>query len=55
MLKKVYKYIAPPSAKDEKPDEDGITESMLEFDWDRDVETEVKRFIKYMKWNGMIC
>ncbi|KAF8905439.1 hypothetical protein CPB84DRAFT_1844850 [Gymnopilus junonius] len=38
VLKKEYKYVAPPSAKDDKPDENGITESMLDFSWDRDVE-----------------
>jgi len=38
VLRKEYKYVAPPSAKDEQPDENGITESMLDFSWDRDVE-----------------
>ncbi|RDX56197.1 hypothetical protein K466DRAFT_580872 [Polyporus arcularius HHB13444] len=38
VLKKEYKYVPPPVESDEKPDEDGITESMLEFSWDRDVE-----------------
>ncbi|KAF8168251.1 hypothetical protein B0H34DRAFT_52839 [Crassisporium funariophilum] len=38
VLKKEFKYLAPPSLKDEKPDADGISDSMLEFSWDRDVE-----------------
>ncbi|KAG6814014.1 hypothetical protein H0H92_003864 [Tricholoma furcatifolium] len=37
VLKKEFKFVPPPAAADEKPDEDGITESMLEFSWDRDV------------------
>jgi template-activating factor I len=40
VLKKEFKYNAPPSAADEKPDEDGITESMLDFSWERDVEAQ---------------
>ena len=43
MLKKEYKYMAPPVAKDEKPDEFGIAEYMLDFDWERDVEPQVCR------------
>ena len=42
MLKKEYKYVPPPVESDEKPDEDGITDSMLEFSWDRDVEPTVR-------------
>ncbi|KAG6869152.1 hypothetical protein C0993_012251 [Termitomyces sp. T159_Od127] len=37
VLKKEFKYVPPPAAANEKPDEDGITDSMLEFSWDRDV------------------
>jgi len=40
VLKKVYKFIPPPAAKDETPDEHGITDSMLDFDWERDVEPQ---------------
>ncbi|KAJ7275406.1 hypothetical protein B0H12DRAFT_1087120 [Mycena haematopus] len=40
VLKKEYKYNAPPGAADEKPDADGITESMLDFSWERDVEPQ---------------
>ncbi|OCB91174.1 hypothetical protein A7U60_g1582 [Sanghuangporus baumii] len=40
VLKKVYKYTPPPAAKDEKPDDDGITPSMLDFDWTRDIEPQ---------------
>ena len=42
VLKKEYKYVPPPVESDEKPDEDGITDSMLEFSWDRDVEPTVR-------------
>ncbi|KAJ7169487.1 hypothetical protein C8R46DRAFT_1088938 [Mycena filopes] len=40
VLKKEYKYNAPPSAADDKPDADGITETMLDFSWERDVEAQ---------------
>ncbi|KAJ7630571.1 hypothetical protein FB45DRAFT_915903 [Roridomyces roridus] len=39
VLKKQYKYIAPPNA-DTKPDADGITAAMLDFSWERDVEAQ---------------
>lgn len=42
-MKKVYKYVAPESAKTETPDESGIKDSMVDFDWDRDIEQEVRR------------
>jgi len=38
VLKKEYKYVPPPAAGEDKADEDGITESMLDFSWERDVE-----------------
>ncbi|KAE9410697.1 hypothetical protein BT96DRAFT_870417 [Gymnopus androsaceus JB14] len=38
VLTKEYKWVAPPAAADEKPDADGLTESMLDFSWDRDVK-----------------
>ncbi|KAF9056680.1 hypothetical protein BJ165DRAFT_1435570 [Panaeolus papilionaceus] len=37
VLKKQYKYVAP-TAEKETPDADGITQSMLDFSWERDVE-----------------
>ncbi|KAF7789201.1 hypothetical protein EIP86_000140 [Pleurotus ostreatoroseus] len=40
VLKKEYKFIPPPAAADEKPDADGVTQSMLEFSWERDVEAK---------------
>ncbi|PCH33357.1 hypothetical protein WOLCODRAFT_135080 [Wolfiporia cocos MD-104 SS10] len=43
VLKKEYKYLAPPAAADEKPDADGITPSMLEFSWERDVEPQAMK------------
>lgn len=42
MLKKVYKYTLPPNAKDDKPDADGVTEWMVDFSWERDVEPQVR-------------
>ncbi|THH19071.1 hypothetical protein EUX98_g8843 [Antrodiella citrinella] len=40
VLKKEYKYIPPPAASSEQADSDGITESMLDFSWERDVEAQ---------------
>ncbi|KAH8100477.1 hypothetical protein BXZ70DRAFT_937338 [Cristinia sonorae] len=40
VLKKEYKYIPPPAASTDKADEDGITETMLDFSWERDVEAQ---------------
>jgi template-activating factor I len=41
VLKKEFKYVPPPAAAQDKPDADGITESMLEFSWERDVVPSV--------------
>ena len=41
-LKKQYKYVPPPVEVEEKADADGITESMLEFSWERDAQPEVR-------------
>lgn len=38
ILKKEYKYMAPASAESDAPDENGVTNAMLDFSWDRDVE-----------------
>jgi len=38
ILKKEYKRVLPPAAAGEEPDEDGITESMVDFSWERDVK-----------------
>ncbi|KIK05549.1 hypothetical protein K443DRAFT_675108 [Laccaria amethystina LaAM-08-1] len=43
VLKKEFKFVSPPAAKDEKPDEYGITESSLDFSWERDVELSVTK------------
>jgi len=37
VLKKEYKYVPAPASSNETPDADGITPSMLEFSWERDV------------------
>jgi template-activating factor I len=38
VLKKEYKYNAPKPEDGDKPDEDGVTDAMLDFSWERDVE-----------------
>ncbi|KAI0343987.1 hypothetical protein BDW22DRAFT_1327620 [Trametopsis cervina] len=38
VLKKEFKYAPPPGAADETPGEDGLTDSMIDFNWERDVE-----------------
>lgn len=45
MLKKEYKFVPAPAAASEKADEDGITDSMLEFSWERDVEPQVRTVV----------
>ncbi len=42
VLKKEYKYVPPPVDTGDKPDADGITDTMLEFSWERDVEPQVR-------------
>lgn len=41
VLKKEYKFVPPPEAAGEQPDEDGLTPSMLSFVWARDVKPSV--------------
>ncbi|EMD41636.1 hypothetical protein CERSUDRAFT_110207 [Gelatoporia subvermispora B] len=43
VLKKEYQYVPPNSAGDDKADEDGITESMLDFSWERDVKPQATK------------
>jgi len=40
VLKKEYKYVPPPGngASSDTPSEDGITQAMLDFDWNRDID-----------------
>ncbi|KAI0702426.1 hypothetical protein BC835DRAFT_1263769 [Cytidiella melzeri] len=40
VLKKEFKYVPPEVAADEKPGEDGLTDSMIDFNWERDVESK---------------
>jgi len=40
VLKKEYKFEPSNAAKDEEPDADGITPSMLDFSWERDVTAQ---------------
>jgi hypothetical protein len=42
ILKKEYqRVLSPATAGKEKPDEDGITESMVDFSWERDIKISV--------------
>jgi hypothetical protein len=41
VLKKEYKFEPSSAAANEEPDADGITPSMLEFSWERDVTAQV--------------
>jgi template-activating factor I len=41
VLKKEFKYVPPPSAQNDVPGPDGITEAMIDFSWDRDVAISV--------------
>ncbi len=41
VLKKEYKYVPPPSAQNDAPEQDGITAAMIDFNWDRDVAISV--------------
>ena len=38
----MYKYVQPEGAKEGKPDENGVTDAMFEFSWERDVEPQVR-------------
>lgn len=44
-MKKEYKYVPASSAESDMPDENGISDSMLDFSWDRDVEMSVSRMM----------
>jgi template-activating factor I len=44
VLKKEYKFNMQATDASDKPDENGITDAMLEFSWDRDVEPQVMRY-----------
>jgi len=43
VLKKEYKFEPSNAAADEEPDTDGITRSMLEFSWERDVTAQATK------------
>ncbi|KAI0274858.1 hypothetical protein BC834DRAFT_850042 [Gloeopeniophorella convolvens] len=43
VLKKEYKFEPSNAAADEQPDADGITPSMLEFSWERDVASQATK------------
>jgi template-activating factor I len=40
-LKKEYKYVPASTGESDTPDENGITDAMLDFSWDRDVKISV--------------
>lgn len=44
MLKKEYKFTPP---KGEKPDSDGLTPTMIDFNWERDVAPGVSIYHSY--------
>lgn len=46
VLKKVYKFVPSNAAADEKPDADGLTPSMEDFSWERDVVIEVSGLVR---------
>lgn len=41
LLKKEYKYLPPKPSDDDKPDENGITEAMIDFSWEQHTEALV--------------
>ncbi|KAH9835830.1 uncharacterized protein C8Q71DRAFT_908227 [Rhodofomes roseus] len=43
VLKKEYKWSPGPAAAEEKPDADGLTGSMIDFSWERDVEPQATK------------
>ncbi|KAM6497982.1 hypothetical protein JOM56_005930 [Amanita muscaria] len=43
VLKKVYKYVPSPEASDEQPDEDGITPSMIDFEWGKNSKSSAMK------------
>jgi hypothetical protein len=45
VLKKEYKFKPSNTTANEEPDADGITQSMLDFSWERDVTAQVYRYL----------
>jgi len=43
VLKKEYKFVPSNAAANEEPDADGITQSMLDFSWERDVTAQATK------------
>ena len=41
LLKKEYKYVQTEGAKAGKPDENGVTDAMVDFSWERDIGPQV--------------
>ncbi|KAF9535465.1 hypothetical protein CPB83DRAFT_841799 [Crepidotus variabilis] len=48
VLKKEYSFIPSPASENETPDEHGITDSMLDFSWERDVKISANK----IDWKG---
>ncbi|CAE6416830.1 unnamed protein product [Rhizoctonia solani] len=46
VLKKYYKYTAPPevSVEDSTPDSNGVTNIMIDFNWERDIDISVSAY-----------
>lgn len=43
VLKKEFKHVPPPAEGDDKPDADGVTNSMLDFSWERDTKASATK------------
>ena len=52
---KDYKYTPPAAASDDKPDENGITLAMLDFDPDRDVQPQVGTCSNFKTFVLFLC
>jgi template-activating factor I len=56
VLKKEYKFQAPPAEATDMKDADGITESQLDFSWERDVEIGVRAFsVSHSSFAYSVC
>ena len=49
VLKKEYKYVKPEGAASGQADENGITDAMFEFNWERDIVPQVRFEIGLVK------
>lgn len=47
--------MSPPVETEDKPDADGITETMLEFSWERDVQPQVSLDILFIPATALVA